>query len=450
MSLAGKNAEESGWCKKNLQKLLAAMKANILDDKKELSYTHGERTLDWEKVAFPPFSPEECKQKWKEVIQKMRKVRNLTELIVEAESVLSDPLNNAKLHPEYPKRPMPVNTWYYKEVFSKIKKKNPGMSCAGLMKIASKEFSLLPDKKKAFYLEKYRNAYKEFTNKRVELREKYGKSLQKSKRKKVVPESTSESEEDFEGLPVKPPISGYNLFCKELIGSMSVPTRAYIKEWSQRWRNLSEKERKAYNTRSKELKMRYESELHTYLMSLDEEKRNKVLRKTKISFPTKRKIFKRKTKEKIPGEPKMPSMSVNVAFCQDQMKILKEKIPNAKDRFAAANKKWHELSIKDKSRYQLKVNEKLRKYSIELQEWFKTLTPDEQNEYQKQNPRKLKYLEDTLPKYSDKDELFLKQPSDSEDEIIESSSDDEDDNILDFDEDDDEEEEEDDIMFDMY
>uniref|UniRef100_A0A3B4FUQ3 HMG box domain-containing protein n=1 Tax=Pundamilia nyererei TaxID=303518 RepID=A0A3B4FUQ3_9CICH len=111
-------------------------------------YTHGERTLDWEKVAFPPFSPEECKQKWKEVIQKMRKVRNLTELIVEAESVLSDPLNNAKLHPEYPKRPMPVNTWYYKEVFSKIKKKNPGMSCAGLMKIASKEFSLLPDKKK--------------------------------------------------------------------------------------------------------------------------------------------------------------------------------------------------------------------------------------------------------------------------------------------------------------
>lgn len=53
------------------------------------------------------------------------------------------------------------------------------------------------------------------------------------------------------------------------------------------------------------------------------------------------------------------------------MKILKEKIPNAKDRFAVANKKWHELSIKDKSRYQLKVNEKLRKYSIELQEWFK-------------------------------------------------------------------------------
>lgn len=450
MSLAGKNAEESGWCKKNLQKLLAAMKANVLDEKKDLSYTHGERTLDWEKVAFPPFSPEECKQKWKEVIQKMRKVRSLTELIVEAESVLSDPLNNTKLHPEYPKRPMPVNTWYYKEVFSKIKKKNPGISCAGLMKIASNEFSLLPDDKKAFYLEKYRNAYKEFTNKRVELREKYGKSPQKGKRKKVVPESSSESDEDFEGLPVKPPISGYNLFCKELIGSMGVPTRAYIKEWSQRWRNLGEKERKAYNTRSKELKMRYENEMYKYLMSLDEEKRNKVLRKTKISMPTKRKIFKRKTKEKMPGEPKMPSTSVNVAFCQDQMKILKEKIPKAKDRFAAANKKWHLLSIKDKSRYQLKVDEKLRKYSIELQDWFKTLSPDEQNEYRKQNPRKLKYLEDTLPKYSDKDELFLKQPSDSEDEIIESSSDDEDDNILDFDEDDDEEEEEDDIMFDMY
>lgn len=40
----------------------------------------------------------------------------------------------------------------------------------------------------------------------LSFREKYGKSLQKSKRKKVVPESTSESEEDFEGLPVKPPM----------------------------------------------------------------------------------------------------------------------------------------------------------------------------------------------------------------------------------------------------
>lgn len=40
----------------------------------------------------------------------------------------------------------------------------------------------------------------------LSFREKYGKSLQKSKRKKVVPESTSESDEDFEGLPVKPPM----------------------------------------------------------------------------------------------------------------------------------------------------------------------------------------------------------------------------------------------------
>lgn len=31
------------------------------------------------------------------VVSQMRKVRNLTELIVEAESVLSDPLNNTKV-----------------------------------------------------------------------------------------------------------------------------------------------------------------------------------------------------------------------------------------------------------------------------------------------------------------------------------------------------------------
>nr|CBN81415.1 Ubtf protein [Dicentrarchus labrax] len=87
------NAEDetSDWTKANLQKLYAAMKTSIPEQDRMSEYTEGLKAVDWQKVAFPPFSALACRRKWMDILQEMRKTRTLTELLVEAEDSLSSP-----------------------------------------------------------------------------------------------------------------------------------------------------------------------------------------------------------------------------------------------------------------------------------------------------------------------------------------------------------------------
>lgn len=60
-----------GWTKANLQKLLAAMKTSISENDRMRIFYQGMKSLDWNKVAFPPFSPEACQEKWKDILRKV-------------------------------------------------------------------------------------------------------------------------------------------------------------------------------------------------------------------------------------------------------------------------------------------------------------------------------------------------------------------------------------------
>lgn len=68
----------TGWTKANLQKLLAAMKTSIPEHDIMSAYTKGLKSVDWNVVAFPPFSPEACQEKWREILQKVSKKTVLT------------------------------------------------------------------------------------------------------------------------------------------------------------------------------------------------------------------------------------------------------------------------------------------------------------------------------------------------------------------------------------
>ncbi|KAM9425541.1 upstream-binding factor 1-like protein 1 isoform 2-T2 [Pholidichthys leucotaenia] len=189
------------WTKADVRKLLSAMKSQIPQKEAMYSYARGLKTMNWEEVAFLPFSPQACKQKWNDIFKKMRKVRTLTELIVEAED----------------------------------------------------DFSLL------------------------EL-----------------------ATGDGASQPPKPPISGYNLFCKEMTNSMKhIPASKYLKVWSQHWRNLSQKQKDGYSSRCRQLKIQYAADVKEYL-KLTEKEQQQYLITNNI------KIAKR-PKVKFTGEPKMPS-----------------------------------------------------------------------------------------------------------------------------------------------
>lgn len=65
------HAMTTEWTKENFQKLFAAMKSNIPKRYRMFAYSKAQKALDWKKVAFPPFSPEECQEKWGEILQKV-------------------------------------------------------------------------------------------------------------------------------------------------------------------------------------------------------------------------------------------------------------------------------------------------------------------------------------------------------------------------------------------
>lgn len=62
----------TGWTPENLQRLFSAMKKNISNQGREKSYIKGIKNVKWETVAFPPFSPSQCKEKWMDVFRTVR------------------------------------------------------------------------------------------------------------------------------------------------------------------------------------------------------------------------------------------------------------------------------------------------------------------------------------------------------------------------------------------
>ncbi|XP_071318985.1 nucleolar transcription factor 1-like [Trachinotus anak] len=586
MSEAEIKTVKSGWTKENLQKLLRAMKKNISKCCRTCAYNRGLKTVNWTKVAFPPFSPEACQEKWGQILRKMRKLRSLTELIDEAEDVISDPAKNIRIHPEFPNRPTPPNAMFYEENWAKLQEQHPEMSHKKVAEVLYKKYKHLPHKEKNRYVKKHRHAMKEYKARVVEFRKQYGKHPNHEdhtppKRQKVsadTPDTLDDEEEEqqqqhilnengiktpkkrkverhtegaeglppkpplngyslfckeqigsmagisnvivwakrwrdlteeqrkeyntrcselrseypiklneflktldkkeqqrilnekgikipkeckveqhtegAEGLPPKPPISGYNLFCKEQMASMEgISKRHYVSVWARRWRDLTDKERKEYCKRCRVLKSKYMVKLNEFLKTFDEVEQQRILNENGIKIPKERKRIHREVRRVIGVhvEPKMPSRSGNVIFCKNQMELLRDKFPDAKERFIKVNQSWQELSTKEKEQYKVKVQEKLRQYSVQLQKWFKTLSAEEQEDYQTRNPSKCKYLSANELEPHVSEEPCLNRPSDSEDEDIEDSSSDEEQVNVDWDEDEEEEEEEeDDITFEMY
>ncbi|XP_034717060.1 nucleolar transcription factor 1-like [Etheostoma cragini] len=452
----------SEWTKANLQKLLAAMKTSIPEHDLMSAYAKGLKSVDWNVVAFPPFSAEACQEKWREILQKMRKTRTLTELIVEAEDVISNPVKNMKMHPELPKRPCPPNAVFYEENWAKFHKKHPNMSRRKGFKCLINKYKALSDEEKAQYVEKSELAMRGYKKKMRQFRKQYEipprrkpKAGQK-KRKKLSADTPNQREENTKvakDLPSKPPFNGYNLFCKEQRASMTgFSGNTYVSVWAQRWRDLTPRQRDEYSNRCRELKRQYSVMLNKYLMTFDKEEQQRILNENGIKRPREHKSVVRKVVRKLPGEPKMPSRSGNVIFCKNQMEVMKEKLPNANERFTKVNQMWHALSDREKQRYKEEVCKNVNKYATELQKWFKTLPAADQEAYRIRNPSKLQFLNVNQMK-DDREELSgaVYRPSDSEDEDIEdSSSDEEEEDNSDCYEVEEEEDDDDVIMFKVF
>ncbi|XP_077407872.1 nucleolar transcription factor 1 isoform X1 [Vanacampus margaritifer] len=243
---------DAAWTHENLLKLLKAIKTNISAGDRMKTFYSGANTLDWKKVAFSPFSPKDCQEKWRVLSHKLRKVRTLTELVDEA----ADELSNTTT-----KRPSDPRMIFYEENVYKYQEQYPNLKRQKLFKLITDEYNSLTEEEKAPYVEKYQHA-------RAEYKRKIRDEGVREKRKclsKETPQDQSETNLEESSPPPKPPKSGYNLFCKEQKASMKgIPSRNYVFVWAQRWRDLNEEERSSFNTRCFKMKRDHAQQMKAY------------------------------------------------------------------------------------------------------------------------------------------------------------------------------------------
>ncbi|KAM4526985.1 nucleolar transcription factor 1-B-like [Fundulus diaphanus] len=162
--------ESTGWTRENLEKLLASLKDKIPENEKKHTYIRGLKAVDWDKVAFPPFSAQECQQKWNSMMGMMRRYRSLPELLDEAEAVFSHRASLVDIQPEHPKPPTPPKMHYVWNNMSKYKKKHPDLTIGQIVKMLSKKYETLPDEKKDKYVQKHILERDEYKRKKLTFR----------------------------------------------------------------------------------------------------------------------------------------------------------------------------------------------------------------------------------------------------------------------------------------
>uniref|UniRef100_A0A673C1U4 HMG box domain-containing protein n=1 Tax=Sphaeramia orbicularis TaxID=375764 RepID=A0A673C1U4_9TELE len=481
--------EKPVWTTDHISMLLHEMRNDIPEKMRKRKWTEGMKALDWKKIAFEPFSPEECQQKWQEILQTISKVRTLPELIVAAEDGISHPFGRNIINPEYPKQPATGYVRFYKENFAKLKKNYPNVSHAKLAQRAANKYKMLPEEEKQKYEENYKLAKEEYKRRVVEFRKRHKEvavsklprsgfslfcqeqhaligdvstsncrikwttrwqNLTESQRKeycrrcKELKNDQEEKQAKDSLLFHKLPRNGYGLFCHEQHGLMGdIPFTNYPTVWRQRWGNLTETQRDKYHRQFKEMKREHAIKLNEFLEDFDVKKQVQILKKSNLKRPELPKGKRRKEVTRFPGEPKRPPCSAHTMFCTEQMKHFKE-IETSKQRFSVINQMWRHMSKSEKAPYEEKLEERVLQYSVELQRWFKTLTPVEQEQYLTAHPSRHSYLWDANTPVDDDGEVSQYHPSDSEDEDLEDSSSEDDVVIV-------EDEEEDDvIMFEMF
>ncbi|CAL8301636.1 unnamed protein product [Lota lota] len=426
---------EAVWTQVDLKRLLNGIKTSIPASEKDHGYSRTQKVIDWKKIAFSEYSPVECEAKWRQMFDKMRKQRTMTDLIEEAECAINDPFRPKKhqVHPELPKRPPIPHCLYLKENKEMFKRKYPDLDPQKMMALATSSYKKLPAHVKAEYVQKYKLSREQYDQDLIQLRQKYGKPFQQSKSKTGQTSALKrkmEEQDDLDGetsttssrprkkrrdaeLPDQPPLNGFMLFVDEQ-RAMSKPMvhKDHLRASSQRWKRMKQAERDGYNIRAKELKQQYGVTLKAFLSSLTEEQKEIMKDDLEKLFRTAKK-YSKTTLLMFPGEPKKPSWTGASVFCSEKMLRLPGNFRHPRDMFSSITSMWMTLSTEEKAPFCKKGAIKFHRYTLDLQEWYNTLSVETQADYLNQKPEQAKYVAWNVEKPVKKERHIA---SDSEDE----------------------------------
>ncbi|XP_076361055.1 nucleolar transcription factor 1-like isoform X2 [Tachypleus tridentatus] len=160
------------------------------------------------------------------------------------------------------KKPTTPLTCYQQERFLSAKAKNPELSKSDLLKLLSKEFKELTEKRK----EKYKRMAEEAKKQSIE--------TNGIKGKEAGLECPVSRKGLFKGEPKKPPQSGYGVFSSEMLSILTeVDPKNRMAEIAKRWKAMLNRDRDKYKKRAQDLMQKYNKELQKFLAGLSPEDR---------------------------------------------------------------------------------------------------------------------------------------------------------------------------------
>ncbi|XP_057202768.1 nucleolar transcription factor 1 isoform X1 [Triplophysa rosa] len=357
------STQDPVWDQDGMLKLLDAMKGN-LPEKDLAKYKTSESHLDWEKVAFNPYSAEMCKQKWQEVSREIRKFRTLSELIVDAQDYVKNPYKGKKLkkHPDFPKKPLTPYFRFFMEKRAKYAKLHPEMSNLDLTKILSKKYKELPERKKEKYVNDFLQEKGEFVQSMNKFREDHPDLLENLNKKSNVPEKAKTPQQLW--------------YCHEKKAFLKTHPDATTKDikdnFGKQWMHLSDKKKIKWITKSLEQQKQYEETMRAFIQQHPEMnmKEENFVKSTLTKA-------ERQLKDKFDGRPDKPPSNGYSMFCAELMSGMKD-VPST-ERMVMCSHRWKLLKQNEKDAYQKRCEQRKKEYEIEMNRYLLSISEEEQH-----------------------------------------------------------------------
>jgi len=245
---------------------------------------------DWENAG------EEVRKQYEQKLQDIRNAKNKQEEM-EEEKIETKPkllLNGGTPlkaqeailnRPAPPKRPLTAFFLYKLETQDQVKKENPEAKITEITKIVAGKWKVLDEETKKVYEKKHVEAKQKYEQEMKDYESKYG-SIQKKRRSMLLKreKSNSESESESEETPIKAkeigkkvdrpappkrPLSAFFLYKYDAYEEVKRENpEARIIELTkiicEKWKNLDEETKKAYEKKQEEAKKTYEQQIKEY------------------------------------------------------------------------------------------------------------------------------------------------------------------------------------------
>lgn len=335
--------------------------------------------VDWERVRFGPYSAAQCKDKWAQLMGKLRRYRTLTDLVGDAREWLRRPWlpgngtarrqqrggggAGGGRHPGLPKKPLTPYFRYFLEKREKYARDHPDLSMTELAKVISNKFQELPDKKKQKYKESFdrdNDVYK----------------MELKKFKKENPDAFPEANSKQHPAGAPPPMSvpekpqtPIQLFTVDRLKKpdlAKLDKREAQEEIRKQWAELSDGKRLKWIRRALQDQQRYEMEVAEYSQAFPDFKAatKPILSKAEQEF-----------KDKCDGKPERPPNSGYSLFSRIMLRQLKD-VP-AKEKMAEISQLWKNLSQGERDSYNKQATKANAKYKEKYAAYLSNLPEEE-------------------------------------------------------------------------